>query len=775
MSARSEASTGMSADLRLVGVAAGTWLASLTALYLSAGWGAVLALASASSAGLVGWLVRHRWRWILAGVLLGAACGAAMTAARVAVRDGPAVSRLIAAHATVHMRLIISDDPRPIPGASGRPGGYVIPASAVDPPARVLVIATDPAWRTLLPGTPVTATGRLAASRGGDLNAAVLSVSAAPDAVGVAPWSQRAAGALRAGLRRACAELPAEPGGLLPGLVDGDTSGLDPGVTADFRTTGMTHLVAVSGANVAIVLAAVLLLARWCRAGPTLAALLCALALLGFVILARPSPSVLRAAVMGGLGLVALALGRPRAAVPALAATVIALLLVDPALAADPGFTLSAFACAGLLLVAPPVRDVLRRWGIPAGLAEALAIPAAAEFACAPVIAGLSATVSLVAVPANLLAEPAVPPATILGVLAAVVSVPWPAGAAFLTWLGSWPARWLVAVAHTGARAPDAILAWPGGTGGALLLAALLGLAWWAGRRAWIRVVVGVCAVAAALGAVPVQVAAPGWPPAGALAVVCDVGQGDAIAVPVGSGSAVVVDTGPDPRAVDRCLRDLGVETVPLLMVSHFHIDHTGGVSGVFHARRVGAVVTTELPEPAYGHQLVATAAAGARIPVSVVGAGWSWVAGPVRLTVLGPVHRLAGTNSDPNNNSLVVLAEVDGVRLLLAGDAQVEEQADLLAALGPDRLRADVLKVAHHGSAYQDPDFLAAVHPRLALVSVGAGNPYGHPNLAVLEALRVVGARVLRTDLDGDLAAVVDGHGLEVVRRGTPAGAHPP
>ena len=142
---------------------------------------------------------------------------------------------------------------------------------------------------------------------------------------------------------------------------------------------------------------------------------------------------------------------------------------------------------------------------------------------------------------------------------------------------------------------------------------------------------------------------------------------------------------------------------------------------------------------------------------------------------MLGPVHRLTGTNSDPNNNSLVVLVEVDGVRVLLAGDAQVEEQSELVAALGPERLRADVLKVAHHGSAYQDPDFLAAVHPRLALVSVGAGNPYGHPNLVMLAGLRRDGARVLRTDLDGDLAAVVDGSGLEVVRRGLPAGAHPP
>jgi competence protein ComEC len=774
----------MKADLRLVGVAVGAWLAALAGLYLPAGSTLLVGLGAALGAGALGWLGRHRWRWIAVGVLLGAACAAALTAARVAVRDAPALSGLVAAHATVHLRLTVADDPRAVPGSAGRPAIYLVPATAHEVTAAgrriglsvdVVVLATDPAWRALLPGTPVSATGRLAPARGGDLSAAVLSVSTAPDEVGVAPWSQRAAGALRTGLRRACIPLPKGPGGLLPGLVDGDTSGLDPAVAADFRSTGMTHLVAVSGANVAIVLSAVLLLARWCRTGPGLAAGLCAVALVGFVILARPSPSVLRAAAMGGLGLLALALGRPRAAVPALAAAVIVLIFIDPALAGDAGFALSAFATGGLLLLAPVLRDALRRRGIPAGLAEALAIPAAAEFACAPVIAGISGTVSVVAVPANLLAEPAVAPATILGVAAALVSVGWPAGAQFLAWLGSWPARWLVAVAHTGAGAPDAVLAWPGGTGGALLLALLLVGALWAARRPWVRVVVGVCAVAAALGAVPVQVAASGWPPAGVLAVVCDVGQGDAVVLPLDAGRAVVVDAGPEPAAVDRCLRDLGVDQVPLLVISHFHADHVGGVTGVFQGRRVTEVATTALAEPAEGRAKVLAAAAGAGATVVVPDPGWTWAAGPLRLTVLGPAHRITGTSSDPNNNSLVALATVAGRRVLLAGDAQVEEQSELLAALGDAGLHADVLKVAHHGSAAQDPAFLVAVHPALALVSVGVGNPYGHPNAAVLDRLRRDGARVLRTDVDGDLAAVVDGPGLGVVRRGIPAGAHPP
>jgi competence protein ComEC len=773
------------ADLRLAGLAAGAWLAAFGCLYLPTGAGVVLALGAAGAAAGVCWLLRYQWRWVVVAVLIGVLCGAAVTAARVSVRDGQPLAGLANRRATVHMRLTVVDDPRPVRQAARRPRAYAVPASVswvrdgggplIRLDTALLVLAADDAWAGLLPGTPVTATGRLAPAGGGDLTSAVLSVSGAPESVGAVPWEQRAAGALRAGLRRACAPLPPGPGGLLPGLVDGDTTGLDPAVADDFRATGMTHLVAVSGANVAIVLSVVLLLARWCRAGPRLAAGLCALALVGFVILARPSPSVLRAAAMGGLGLVALAAGRPRAAVPALAATVVLLILVDPAQAGDAGFALSVFATAGLLLIAPPLRDALRRRRVPAGIAEALAIPAAAEFACAPVIAGISGAVSLVAIPANLLAEPAVAPATILGVAAALLSVPWPAGAAFLAWLGSWPARWLVTVAGFGAGVPDGVLGWPGGGGGALLLALLLIAGLFAVRRPAVRLVVAVCAVAAVLGAAPVRLVTGGWPPAAATMVVCDVGQGDAAVLPVGPGQAVVVDAGPEPIATDRCLRGLGIREVPLLVITHFHADHAGGVAGVFRGRRIGAVATSPFPEPAAGHAAVLAAAAGQGAPVFVPAAGWTWAAGLLRLTLLGPVARVTGTSSDPNNNSLVMLAQAAGQRLLLASDAQAEEQAQILATAGGAGLRAEVLKVAHHGSADQDVAFLTAIRPAVALVSVGVGNPYGHPNAAMLDRLRRDGARVLRTDLDGDLAAVVDGQGLAVVRHGIAPGRHPP
>ncbi|PZG00668.1 ComEC/Rec2 family competence protein [Micromonospora deserti] len=778
-------------DLRLAGLAVAAWLAALAGLQLTAGATLLLAVVAAALAGLgtlhlLGLAGRpaaptRRYGWIVVAVLLGVVCGATATAARLAARDAGPIRALAEARARVAADLVVRDDPRPLRGNPGRPATLLVAAELtgvtgpdgrrVEVPVRILVLAADPAWRGLLPGQRLTAEGRLAAPRGGDLTAAVLSAVGPPTRHGAPPSSQRAAGRLRHGLQQACAPLPEAQGGLLPGLVVGDTSRLLPSVEEDFLATGMTHLNAVSGSNVAIVVGAVLLIARWARAGPWLAAGLCGLALVGFVILVRPSPSVVRAATMGAIGLAALAAGRPRAALPALAAGVAVLVLLDPELAGDAGFALSVLATGGLLLLAPRWRDGLRRRGVPAGLAEALAVPAAAQLACAPVVAGISGTVSLVAVPANLLAVPAIAPATVLGVVAAAVSPLWPSGAEFAAWLASWPAWWLVTVARYGARLPAGTLPWPDGVTGALLLAALTLALLVAVRRPVVRRLVAVGTVAVVLGAVPVRLVAGGWPPAGWVVAVCAVGQGDTVVLPVAAGRAVVVDAGPDPAAADRCLRRLGVREVPLLVFSHFHIDHTGGVSGVFRGRRVGAVLTPPWPEPATGRELVRAAASAGSAELLAAPAGWRYRAGAVEVTVLGPPYPLRGTRSDPNNNSLVLRATVSGVRILLAGDAETEEQRALLERVPAGGLRAEVLKVAHHGSAYQDPAFLDAVRPAVALVPVGTGNTYGHPNPAVLARLARGGARVLRTDTDGDVAAVVGRPGLAVVTRGPEPG----
>jgi competence protein ComEC len=787
-------------DLRLAGFAVATWLAALAALFLSARSGILLGLGALGGAALLAVTQRPAAvagrpaavagrpaavagrpaaavRWIVVAALLGAGCGAVATAVRVAVRESGPLVALVRAGDPVRVEAVVRDDPRPLRGSPGLPPTYLVAVElqAVQardaPPLRLsagaLVLGSDPGWRALLPGQRVTARGKLLPPRGGDLRAAVVSVRDPPVPVGRPPWFQRAAGVLRAGLQRACEPLPDAAGGLLPGLVVGDTSRLDPALGEDFRTTGLTHLMAVSGANVAIILGVVLFVVRRARAGPVTQALICVVALAAFVILARPSPSVVRAAAMGGIGLLGLASGRPRAAVPALAAGVAVLVLVDPELAADAGFTLSVLATAGLLLLAPVWRDALRRRGWPPGAAEALAVPAAAQVVCGPVVAGLSGAVSLVAIPANLVVVPAIPPATLLGVGAALVSPVWPAGAEFAAWLGQWPTRWLVLVATYGARVPAGALPWPDGVLGALLLAVITVALLVAARRPIVRRLAAVVALGGMLGALPVRLLAAGWPPAGWVVVACAVGQGDAIVLPAGPARAVVIDAGPEPEAVDHCLRRLGVRQVVLFVVSHFHVDHVGGVTGVFRGRRVTAVAGPDWPDPPGGRAAV-RAAAG---PVSLhtIGPGWSYAVGDLELTVLGPVEPLHGTNSDPNNNSLVLRARVGAVTVLLPGDAETEEQDDLLRSVGAPALRADVLKVAHHGSAYQSVSFIDAVDPAVALVSVGRDNDYGHPNLSLLGRLAREGARVLRTDQSGDVAAVAAGGGVAVVARGDP------
>lgn len=761
-------------DLRLAGAAIGCWLATLTAMHTGIGWwltAAVIVVAAAVSIAATGAMGR-----IVVAALVGAALGSVVTGLQLAVRDAPAITALAADRASVRAELTVRDDPRVVAGgtvlvsavmaAAERPSGERIAGRV-----RVLVLASDRTWLKLLPGQAVRATGRLAQPRPGDLTAAVLSTATGPEMIGRAPVWQRSAGILRAGLQRACQAVGGEAGGLLPGLVVGDVSAVSPEVTADFKATGMTHLIAVSGSNVAFVLGIALAGARWARAGPRTAVGVSALALVGFVILVRPSPSVLRAAAMGAIALLSLATGRSRAAVPALAGTIIAVLAWDPALASDPGFALSTSATAGLLFLAPGWRTALAR-RLPAGVADAIAIPAAAQVACMPLIAGLSGTVSLVAIPVNLLAVPAVPAATAIGVAAATAAPVWPGLAELLAWLGCWPARWLILLAHQGARVNGATLGWPAGVSGGLLLAVLTALALVIGHSPLRRLRLGVAVLAGALalGSLPVRILATGWPPPGWVMVACDVGQGDALVLAAGPGTAVVVDAGPEPTAVDACLDRLGVTTVPLLVISHFHADHIGGLAGVLSGRTVGTIEIPPYEEPGVGYRAV-LAAAGA-IPVRAAATLPQWHVGPLAGTLLGPQAVLTGTRSDPNNNSLELRVDTGGLSILLLGDAELEEQAALLSAVASAGVRSTVLKVAHHGSAYQDPALLDAVYPAVALVSVGVDNSYGHPNPGVLDRLSRLGARVLRTDQQGDLAVIWTTDGLACAVRGIPPGS---
>ncbi|MGC9437776.1 ComEC/Rec2 family competence protein [Streptomyces sp. WG5] len=646
-------------------------------------------------------------------------------------------------------------------------------------------------WLGLLPTARLRVTARTAPPRAtGDRVAAVLRVDGreGPEVVAEASGAQRLAGRLRAGLREATDGLPADARALLPGLVVGDTSRITPELEEAFKETDLAHTLAVSGANFTIVLALLLgppgLAQRSERRGlaPRLGlslrttALLGGVLALGFVVVCRPDPSVLRAAACGSVALLALATGRRRSLLPALATAVLLLVLYDPWLARSYGFLLSVLATGALLTLAPGWSLALRRRRVPPRLAEALAAAGAAQALCAPVVAVLSARVSLVGVPCNLLTEFAVAPATVLGFAAlatAPVAMPVAEG---LAWCGGWPAEWIAGIARTGAALPGAGVDWPGDWAGAALLALVTVGVLIVGRRLlrhpwWC----GVCAVLLVLVVVrppPLARVITGWPPPGWRMVMCDVGQGDAMVLAAGEGAGVVVDAGPDPALVDRCLRSLGITRVPLVVLTHFHADHVAGLPGVLRGRSVGAIETTALQEPADQAESVRRQAAARRIPLRHAAAGEQRRSGPLSWQVVWPppsppattVPGSPTTTESPNDASVTLLVRTAGLRLLLLGDLEPPAQQELARSPAAAVLEGvDVLKVAHHGSAHQDPDLIRKVAPRLALISCGEDNTYGHPAPGTVETLRAQGAMVLRTDRDGALAVTGTGRALRV------------
>ncbi|MGW1073877.1 ComEC/Rec2 family competence protein [Streptomyces sp. NPDC002537] len=727
-----------------------------------------------------------------AAILLCAAAAATSAALTAAESHRGPLPALASHYADVTLEATVTSDPRStrphVRGAARAQPVVVVEAEATrllagsretrETTVRTpVLLLAHPSWLGLLPSTRVRVVGRLAPpAREGDRVAAVLRVSGqGPPTVIEGPSAvQRTAARLRAGLRSATDGLAPDARALLPGLVVGDVSRVPPDLEEAFRATGLTHLLAVSGSNLAILITVLIgpshLAARAERRGLAarlgvplrLTAALGAVLVLGFVVVCRPEPSVLRAAACGLITLLAIGTGRRRSLLPALAAAVLLLVLHDPWLARSYGFALSVLATGALITLAPRWGDALRRRGVPARAAEALAAAAAAQAVCGPVIVLMAARVSLVAVPCNLLAELAITPATVLGFAALVAAPLAPPVAEGLAWLAGWPASWAATVARTGADLPGAELGWPGGRLGGLLLAVATAAAVFAARKAlhrpWICAACALLLMVAVVRPVPLTRAVTGWPPPGWRFAACDVGQGDALVLAAGEGSAVVVDAGPEPRAVDRCLRTLGVERVPLLLLSHYHADHVDGLPGVLRGRAVGAIETTPFAEPPGQAAFVRHEAEHARVPVVEAAPGERRRLGELSWEVLWPPPAGASVAAEdgPNDASVTLLVRSAGLTLLLLGDLEPPAQQALLEAR-PDLPPVDVLKVAHHGSAYQDPQLIRRLRPRLAVISVGTGNPYGHPSPRTLAALQAQGATVLRTDRDGPVAVTGD------------------
>ena len=772
-------------DARVLVLAAAAWSGALWGLLTdgTAQWGGA---ALAVGVGVTAWKAGGRdrsgqrdrtpdlLRLTGAGLLVAAALTTVASVRVAGLRDGP-VTVLAAERAVARVELRVTSDPRRVDGTYGplllvRATTREVEARGRtwDAPAPVIVLA-DETWSRVSLGSVVTATGRLGPSRDADV-AAVIGATSGFSLVQPPGPAHTAADRVRAAVRQAAAGGPGASRALVPALVTGDDAALPDDVVADFQAAGLTHLTAVSGTNLTLVVGFLLLVGGRAGVQGRGRSVLGLLGVAGFVLLARPEPSVVRAAAMGTVGLVAMGAGGRGAGSRALGVAVVALLLLSPVLALSPGFALSALATAGILLVAPAMRDALSTWA-PRWLAEAVAVPTAAQLVCTPLVAALSGQVSVVAVAANLVVAPLVAPSTVLGLLGGLAGLLWaPAGAA-LGWCACWCCQGIVLVARAGASLPGADLAWPAGPAGTAILtvgclALLLGGSWLLRRR---RVVLAVVAALVLVllrplpvpGALTALLPVGTWPPRGWVLVMCDVGQGDALVLRTGPEEAVVIDAGPEPDAVDRCLRRLRVTRVPAVVLTHFHADHVDGLPGVLRGREVAEVEVSPLREPAAGAAQVDRQAAEAGVPVRVPAYGEQTTVGAVSWQEVGPSRVHPG---NANDGSLVLLVRTRGTTLLLAGDVEPPAQAALLRAGLPT---VDVLKVPHHGSRYQDPRLLTGLGARVALVSAGADNDYGHPAPGTLAALADSGALVARTDVDGDVAVVVRGGQLRVVGGG--------
>jgi competence protein ComEC len=583
-------------------------------------------------------------------------------------------------------------------------------------PARV--ITSKSSADGLLPGQKILIFGEVLASKERRVGALIITTSPIQRLAPPSTWA-RSLAAIRSGLRSASGG--GDAGALIPGMVIGDTGKQSADFKNDMRRAGLTHLVAVSGANFAIVSAFVL----WCMQFifRTIPARLLAtsIALVSFIALVRPSPSVLRAAAMAAVMLVAMSTRQRGDSLPALGFAIAAVVVIDPWQSRDPGFALSVLATAGLLLIAPRITDRLNRY-LPEKVSTALAPPIAAMALCLPVIVALSGYISPISIVANIAAAPFVAPITVVGFIAALVSPlsPWLAThllllvrplASVITSIARWAATFPVLSLRTGAigflLALFAILSiFIMRKKGALILLALILIFLWCGRFP-----------------------AHDWD-----VFMCDVGQGDATIINLHHNRAIVIDVGPEPALIDSCLRRLKITTISLLILTHPHADHIGGLAGAEKNRRVE-------------NEWFGNIAAGAKAQI-----------GEYSIQVLWPL-KAGAMDENPNNVSIAAIIRSKDLSIFAAGDIEPPVQAQLRGKVG----RVDIYKVAHHGSRYQDLTLMREIAPTVALIGVGADNSYGHPAASTIADLARLHAKVLRTDLDGSIAISAERHAISI------------
>jgi competence protein ComEC len=594
--------------------------------------------------------------------------------------------------------------------------------------------------------------------------------------------------------RDAIARLVPEPeASLLQGILLGVRSGIPVGLYDEFNATGTSHIIVISGTNITLVAVLFSQAFGW-MLGKRRAYWFTLAGIVLYVMLVGADAAVVRAGIMGGLLVTALYLGRRATAYVSLCASAIVLTAISPLALWDASFQLSFAATLSLILFTPPLERFfekgLQHTRLQERARQALRYPEnlliatlAAQILTLPLVVYLFGRLSLVAPLANLLTLPVQPLVMSWGgavalttlmpwlpamdpVVRAIAWVPWLCLAyttAVVRWMAAWP---LASIPVSQASAGWFVLSY-----GLILGAAW---AWYRGRetarRAWewmnqrwsTAVLLGVPLAAGVLAWLAVLQL-----PDGRLHVAfLDVGQGDAILITTPQGQQILVDGGPSPAALTSALgheMPFWDRSLDLVVMTHPDADHITGLAEVLHRFRVDGWLDNGQPgdDPISLQCQALLAEAGTNHYVAHAGDRLDLGEGLALEVLHPPPEGVPTTAADGNNNSLVLRLVWDRAGFLLTGDLEAEGERVLVGS--GQTLAADVLKVAHHGSGGSSTAaFLAAVDPAYAVVSVGAGNPFGHPAQAVLDRLAGLGgATVLRTDERGTVEFVTDGQRL--------------
>jgi competence protein ComEC len=435
------------------------------------------------------------------------------------------------------------------------------------------------------------------------------------------------------------------------------------------------------------------------------------------------------------------------------------LLLVDPALAFSLGFALSLAATGGILVLTPWLYKNLKT-RMPAALAALVSVSLAAQIWCTPILLQLQGGIPTYSLLANVLVEPAVAPITVLGIIACLVSAISGPIASVIIWFASIPAQYIVVVANVLSELPVATLWWPAGLLGLALMVLLAGAITLLAINKSKRLAAAIMAlsilfVSGTGGAVVARVAS--WPISNWQVVNCDVGQGDALVIK-SQNLVAVIDVGREPQPIDDCLNRLNINTIDLLVLTHFDADHIGGLSGAIKHRSVGLAMLADFKDERPQARFVEAQVHSSAKQVVRAHTGMQGKLGAFDWLVMQP--EVGGFGSEDSNDGSIAMRweSADFVLFTLAdlGERGQMRMADLHPAwITVESNKSVVLKVSHHGSADQYPELLEFWKPTLSLISVGASNGYGHPTTRTLNTLQGVNSQVFRTDQDGAISLV--------------------